>query len=274
MLQQLEGRVAVVTGAGSGIGAALCRRMGAEGMTVVAADIDVDAARTTAGAIGGHAVAVDVADPAAVAALADWSFETCGRVDLLCNNAGVFQSGRAWEPSLGDWGWTLGVNLMGAVHGISSFLPRMIAQGTDGHVVNTSSVAALVSGPFTAPYIVSKAAVFSLTECLAHDLAAIGSKIGASVLVPSAIDTGIARSARVRPERYGVDETETGPMVLGFLASTTQAGLPPDEVAGPVLDAVRSGEFLIPTRPSYADQLENRFTRLAGRQLPGDVLVD
>ena len=274
MLQQLAGRVAVVTGAGSGIGAALCRRMAAEGMTVVAADIDLDAARTTAGPISGHAVPVDVADPASVAALADRSFELCGQVDLLCNNAGVFQSGRVWEPSLGDWDWTLGVNLMGAVHAISSFLPRMIDQGTDGHVVNTLSVAALVSGPLTAPYIVSKAAVFSLTECLAHDLASIGSRIGASVLVPSAIDTGIARSARVRQERYGVDETESGPMVLGFLASATRAGLPPDEVAGPVLDAVRSGEFLIPTKPSYANQLENRYARLVARQLPGDVVVD
>jgi len=248
--------------------------MGAEGMTVVAADIDVDAARATAEAVGGHAVAVDVSDPASVAALADQSFETCGQVDLLCNNAGVFQSGRAWEPSSGDWDWSLGVNVMGVVHGLSSFLPRMIEQGTDGHVVNTSSVAALVSGPLTAPYIVSKAAVFSLTECLAHDLAAIGSRIGASVLVPSAIDTAIARSARARPERYGIDETETGPMVLGFLARTTEAGMSPDEVAGPVLDAVQSGEFLIPTRPSYALQLENRYQRLVERRLPGDVVVD
>ncbi|HEV3266744.1 MAG TPA: SDR family NAD(P)-dependent oxidoreductase [Acidimicrobiales bacterium] len=274
MLQQLTGRVAVVTGAGSGIGAALCRRMGAEGMTVVAADIDGDAARVTAESIGGHPVQVDVSDASSVRALADESFSRFGQVDLLCNNAGVFQSGRAWEPSLDDWNWSLGVNLMGVVHGLSSFLPRMIDQGTDGHVVNTSSVAALVSGPLTAPYIVSKAAVFSLTECLAHDLASIGSGIGASVLVPSAVDTGIARSARVRPARFGVDETETGPMVLGFLAGATHAGMPADDVAGPVLDAVRSGEFLIPTKPSYADQLENRYTRLVERRLPGDVVVD
>jgi NAD(P)-dependent dehydrogenase (short-subunit alcohol dehydrogenase family) len=274
MLQELTGRVAVVTGAGSGIGAALCRRMGAEGMTVVAADIDLDTARTTAESTGGHPVEVDVSDPASVLALADESFRMFGQVDLLCNNAGVFQSGRAWEPSSNDWGWSLGVNLMGVVHGLSSFLPRMIAQGTDGHVVNTSSVAALVSGPLTAPYIVSKAAVFSLSECLAHDLASIGSRIGASVLVPSAVDTSIARSARVRPDRFGIDETETGPMVLGFLAGATEAGIQPDDVAGPVLDAVRSGEFLIPTKPSYAAQLENRYTRLVERRLPGDVVVD
>ena len=140
MLQELTGRVAVVTGAGSGIGAALCRRMGAEGMTVVAADIDGDAGATTAESIGGHPVQVDVSDADSVQALADQAFNRFGQVDLLCNNAGVFQSGRAWEASLDDWSWSLGVNLMGVVHGLSSFLPRMIAQGTDGHVVNTASV--------------------------------------------------------------------------------------------------------------------------------------
>jgi NAD(P)-dependent dehydrogenase (short-subunit alcohol dehydrogenase family) len=243
-------------------------------MTVVAADIDGDSARATADSIGGHALQVDVSDAASVQALADESFSRFHQVDLLCNNAGVFQSGRAWEPSPGDWDWTLGVNLMGVVNALSSFLPSMIAQGSDGHVVNTSSVAALVSGPLTAPYIVSKAAVFALTECLAHDLASIGSTIGASVLVPSAVDTEIAQSARVRPDRFGTDETETGPMVRGFLAGATQAGIHPDAVAGPVLDAVRSGEFLIPTKPSYATQLENRFTRLMERRLPGDVAVD
>ncbi|HEY5011902.1 MAG TPA: SDR family NAD(P)-dependent oxidoreductase [Acidimicrobiia bacterium] len=274
MLRELTGKVAVVTGAGSGIGAAMCRRFVAEGMAVIAADIDRRAAEATAAGIGAHAVYVDVSDPTSVAALADEAFKIFGHVDLLCNNAGVFQSGQAWEPALDDWNWALGVNLMGAIHGISSFVPRMIAQDTDGHVVNTSSVAALVSGPFTAPYIVSKAAVFSLTECLAHDLRAAKSKIGASVLIPSAIDTEIARTARVRPERFGVDETPSGPMVVDFLASLTATGMNPDDVVGPVLDAVRSGEFLIPTKPSYADQLEQRFDRLAARQLPTNTSVD
>jgi len=274
MIQDFKDRVAVVTGAGGGIGAALCRGMATERMSVVAADIDLEAARATADSVGGHAVAVDVSDPTSVADLADESFDTFGHVDLLCNNAGVFQGGRAWEASPDDWNWALSVNLMGVVHGISSFVPRMIAQDTDGHIVNTASVAALVSGPLSSPYVVSKAAVFSLTECLAHDLASVGSKVGASVLVPSAVDTGIARSGRVRPERFGADRTESGPMVIEFLASMTAKGMAPDEVVGPVLDAVRSGEFLIPTRPSYADQLENRYTRLMARHLPGDVVVD
>lgn len=274
MLSNLNDRVAVVTGAGSGIGAAMCRRFASEGMSVVAADIDASKARAIAKACGARAVQVDVADAASVAALADEAFDVFGAVDLLCNNAGVFQGGLTWERSLGDWEWSLGVNLMGIVHAITSFVPRMIAQDTDGHIVNTSSVAALVSGPISAPYIVSKSAVFTLTECLAHDLAFVGAKIGASVLIPSAIDTEIALSARVRDERYGEDATESGRVVLEFLASTTATGLKPDAVVDPVLEAIRSGTFLIPTKPSYADQLRNRCDRLVERRLPGDVTVD
>jgi NAD(P)-dependent dehydrogenase (short-subunit alcohol dehydrogenase family) len=274
MLQSLTGKVAVVTGAGSGIGAAMCRRFSAECMTIIAGDIDLDAARTTALPLSAHAIQVDVSDPASVTAFADASFDIGGQVDLLCNNAGVFQSGRTWEPSLVDWNWALGVNLMGIVHGIASFVPRMMAQETDGHVVNTASVAAIVSGPLSAPYVVSKAAAFSLTECLAHDLADVGSRIGASVLMPSAIDTGISRTARVRPERFGLDETPSRSMVTDFLADMTASGLHPDEVLEPVLDAVRTGTFLIPTKPSYVDQLRNRFEGLSARRLPGDVVVD
>jgi NAD(P)-dependent dehydrogenase (short-subunit alcohol dehydrogenase family) len=275
MLSQLEGRVAVVTGAGSGIGAALCRRLSAEGMRVVAGDIDADAVAATAATLErGRGVPVDVADADSVRGFAEEAFEAFGRVDLLCNNAGVFQGGLSWERSEGDWDWVLGVNLYGIVHGISSFVPRMIAQGTDGHVVNTASVASFVSGPFSSPYIVSKSAALALSECLAHDLAAVESRIGVSVLVPSAIDTGIARTARVRPDRYGTDATADGALTVEFLEATTSAGLTPDEVTGPVVDAIQHGTFLIPTRPSYADQLRSRFDALAERQLPPMPPVD
>jgi NAD(P)-dependent dehydrogenase (short-subunit alcohol dehydrogenase family) len=274
MLQELVDRVAVVTGAASGIGAALCRGLAAEGMRVVAADIDDDGARATAEATGALAVRVDVSDASSVAALADRAFDAFGQVDLLCNNAGVFQGGRTWELAPADWDWTLGVNVMGIVHGINAFVPRMIDQGTDGHVVNTASVAAIVSGPLSAPYVVSKAAAFTLSECLAHDLRSVGSRIGASVLVPSAVDTGIARTAAVRPERYGVDRTATGPAVSAILADMVAAGLHPDEVVGPVLDAVRNGTFVIATRPSYDAQVAGRFRALAARELPADLTVD
>lgn len=275
MLTELAGRVAVVTGAGSGIGAALCRRFSSEAMRVVAADIDGDAARFTAGELSdARAIQVDVANAASVAAFADEAFDAFGHIDVLCNNAGVFQGGLSWERSHGDWDWVLGVNLYGIIHAIASFVPRMIAQGTEGHIVNTSSVAALVSGPSSSPYVVSKAAAFTLTECLAHDLVSVRSKVGVSVLVPSAIDTGIAGSARVRPDRYGSDTTGDGRATLDFLKGVTAAGISADEVVGRVLDAIRSGEFLIPTKPSYAEQLHNRYERLVERRLPGYVLVD
>jgi short-subunit dehydrogenase len=121
---------------------------------------------------------------------------------------------------------------------------------------------------------VSKSAALALSECLAHDLIAVGSQIGVSVLVPSAIDTGIAHTARVRPDRYGTDPTPDGALTVEFLQATTAAGLAPDEVAGPVVDAIRSGTFLVPTRPSYADQLRSRFDALLERQLPPMPTVD
>ncbi len=276
MLTDLEGKVAVVTGAASGIGAALAAGFAAEGMRVIASDIDLSGAQATASKIGdaAHAVRVDVADPASVAALADESFKRFGQVDVLFNNAGVFQGGLAWERSLEDWRWTFDVNVFGIIHAIKSFVPRMIAQGTDGHIVNTASVAAFVAGPTSGPYVVSKCAAFSLSESLALDLQAVGSKIGASVLTPSTIDTGIAQTARVRPEAYGRDETPDGKVVAEHLQKQLNTGIPATDVIAPVLAGIRSGEFLIPTKPSYAAQIRNRYEALLDRRLPGMTEVD
>jgi NAD(P)-dependent dehydrogenase (short-subunit alcohol dehydrogenase family) len=279
MMKDFQDKVAVVTGAASGIGAALVQGCAAQGMRVVAADIDVEGANKTIAALGvddGRALAVevDVAVPESVSELADRSFGAFGQVDLLFNNAGVFQGGFAWERSLEDWDWILGVNVYGIIHGIRSFVPRMIAQGTEGHVVNTASVAAFVGGPTSGPYVVSKCAAFSLSESLAYDLGAVGSKIGASVLTPSTFDTGIAHTARVRPERYGVDETADGKGVVGVLSSQIETGRPPSEIVEPVLEAIREDTFLIPTMPSYRAQLENRFEALLDRRLPGLTAVD
>lgn len=276
MLKELNGRVAVVTGAGGGIGAALAEGFAAEGMKVVVADIDAAGAGETATRIGEEALAisVDVADPDSVEAMADAAYDRFGQVDLLVNNAGVFQGGLAWERSLEDWQWTLGVNVMGIVHGIRSFVPKMIAQGTDGHVVNTASVAAFVAGPTSGPYVVSKCAAFSLSECLALDLQATGSRIGCSVLTPSSIRTGIAQTARVRPASLGTDATPDGKVVAEHLQKQIDTGIDPTEVLAPVLEGIRTGEFLIPTKPSYAAQLRNRYEALLERRLPGPTEVD
>ena len=276
MIANLDGKVAVVTGAAHGIGRALALGFAAEGMRVAAVDIDEAGAQATAALIGSGAVArrVDVADAEAVDALADDCFAEFGQVDLLVNNAGVFQGGLCWERSMADWQWAFGVNAYGIIHGQRSFLPRMIAQNTEGHVLNTASVAAFVSAPFSGPYVVSKCAALSLTECLAHDLAVVGAKIGASALVPSAFDTTIAHSSAVRPARFGVDSTEDGQGTAAALAQIVSQGMSPDEAVAPVIDGIRSGTFLIPTRGSYAEQLRHRYEALRARELPALTEVD
>ncbi len=276
MLSNFSGKVAVVAGSASGIGAALVEGLAREGMRVVAADIDLKGAGATAQRAGETArpAHVDVADAGSVSALADWVFEDYGQVDLLINNAGVFQGGLAWERSLADWEWALGVNLYGIIHAIRSFVPRMIEQDSEGHIVNTASVAAFVAGPFSSPYVVSKCGALSISECLALDLAAVGSKIGASVLTPSAINTDIAHTARVRSPVYGSDDTPDGKMSVEALASMTAAGIAPSEVVQPVIDAIRAGTFLIPTKPSYENQIRSRADALIARKLPSLVAVD
>jgi NAD(P)-dependent dehydrogenase (short-subunit alcohol dehydrogenase family) len=275
-VDSFAGRVAVVTGAGSGIGAALARGFAAEGASVVVADIDEAAARTVADDIASRAtaVAVDVTDPSSVDRLAEQVYAEHGRVDVLVNNAGVFQGGLMWQRSPEDWRWTFDVNVFGIVNGVRSFVPRMLEAGSDGHIVNTASVAAFVAGAASGPYVTSKAAALSVSECLALDLAAVGSSIGVSVLTPSAFDTGIARTAAVRPEVYGSDDSEDARMVADGLAAMTAQGLAPDEVVAPVIAGIRERRFLIPTRPSYEAQIRNRFEALLRRELPGPVLVD
>src|SRR6266480_5265809 len=189
-MEQFEGRVGVVTGAGSGIGRALARRAAGEGMRVVIADVEVNALEEAAAEVetAGAEVVVaptDVSRPEQVDALAGLAYERFGAVHLLCNNAGVFQGGITWQRELGDWEWVLGVNLWAVLHGVRAFVPRMLDGSEEGYIVNTSSVAGLITGAYSAPYITSKFAVLALTECLAHDLQAQGAPIGVSVLVRS-----------------------------------------------------------------------------------------
>jgi NAD(P)-dependent dehydrogenase (short-subunit alcohol dehydrogenase family) len=275
-VESFADRVAVITGAGSGIGAALAHGFAAEGAVVVAVDIDNHAAARTASAIGNGArsFGVDVADPDAVARLADEVFAEFSRVDVLVNNAGVFQGGLMWERSPADFQWSFDVNVFGIVNAVRSFVPRMLAAGSDGHIVNTASVAAFVAGAASSPYVASKSAAFSLTECLAHDLRTVGSAIGVSVLTPSAFATNIAATASVRPDSYGADESADGKATADALAAMTAQGLAPEAVVPHVLDGIRQRRFLIATRPSYESQLSNRFEALRACQLPGYTLVD
>ena len=246
-MDDFNGKVAVITGAGSGIGRALVQGFVDEGATVVGADIDLDAAAETATAAGpnAHAAQVDVADPDSVLALADSCFAEHGQVDVLINNAGVFQGGLMWERSFDDFRWSMDVNVFGILHAVKAFVPRMIAQDTEGHIVNTASVAAYVAGASSSPYIVSKSAAFSVSECLALDLAAVGSKIKASVLTPGSTNTNIAHTAKVRQGRYGSDDSPDGAATRDSLAAFTGIGVDPSQVCRCAFRAAAT-----PPRPS------------------------
>ena len=259
-----------MTGAGSGIGRALVRRFAGEQMRVVAADIEAGAlAETVAGLAGASTFVADVANFDDVDAMAEHAYETFGAADVLCNNAGVFAGGLMWERPPSDFDWTLGVNLWGILNGIRAFVPRMLKAGTPAHIVNTVSMAGVCTNAFSGPYTVSKFAAQAATECLAHDLRAIGAPIKVSAVVPAAVDTRIATSGRNRPESLAAARSEDAQFVEQALTDlTTTHGAPPDDVAALILDAIRTEQFLVPTKPSYAKQLRDRFDALVERDLP------
>jgi NAD(P)-dependent dehydrogenase (short-subunit alcohol dehydrogenase family) len=274
-VEQFDGRVAVVTGAGSGIGRALAVHAAGEGMRVVIADVEVAALEETAAAVetAGAEVVVaptDVSRPEQVDALAGLTYERFGAAHLLCNNAGVFQAGITWQRELADWEWVLNVNLWGVLHGIRAFVPRMLDAGEEGYIVNTSSVAGLITGAYTAPYITSKFAVLALTECLAHDLRAQGAQIGVSVLVPGVVDTRIAYSTRNRPDEPPSEaQAPDHHLVEQALRDLTEkSGRPPEDVARLVFDAVRSGRFFITTSDATAGMLRERFDAVVAGEFP------
>jgi NAD(P)-dependent dehydrogenase (short-subunit alcohol dehydrogenase family) len=273
------GRVAVVTGAASGIGRALAEELAASGSAVVVADLDAAEAEMVATGIrtsGGEAVAVavDVADAAAVDALAATTLERFGRVDVLCNNAGVSTFNLLRDQTLEDWKWVVGVNFWGVVHGIRSFLPIMRDQGTPAHIVNTASIAGLVSGvAFIGPYSATKVAVVSISETLAQELAIEESAIGVSVLCPSSVDTKVMESERGRPAELGVEHrTEMAESVRLMIRDgfTGPTGLTPAQVATRVLTAIRNREFWIITHDDLLATVQTRFDGiLAGFPSPG-----
>ena len=275
-MRDLEGKTAVVTGAASGIGRSLARRWAAEGMHVVLADVEDQALLTAVGELGGDVIGmrVDVTSFDDVEALASTAFSTFGAVDVLCNNAGVFQGGLLWECSDADFEWTLGVNLWGILHGVRAFVPRMVAAGTEGHVVNTISMAGLATTPFSGPYDVSKFAAMAATECLAHDLATVGAPIKVSAVCPGLVDTAIGSSRRNRPAMLATEQSEGAAFVERALADGTAGGMSPDEVADLVVEAVLEERFLVPTRPSYAQQLTNRCEDLVARRAPRSPTFD
>jgi NAD(P)-dependent dehydrogenase (short-subunit alcohol dehydrogenase family) len=247
---ELRGRTAVVTGAASGIGRALARHAAASGMRVVLADVEAAPLSEAARELekqGAQALAVvtDVSRPADLEALAARAEEAFGAVHLVCNNAGVFAGGLSWEAALSDYEWVFGVNVWGVLHGLRTFVPRLLAQG-EGHVLITASMAALTATPFAAPYVMSKHAVLALAESLHLELRARSAPVGVSVVCPEMIRTGIGDSRRNQPARGESDGTSPErELVEGALRAGCATGLDPDVIALRALEAVREGRFYV-----------------------------
>lgn len=253
-----EGQVAVVTGAASGIGAGLARHCLRLGMIVYATDVDGPGLATLRADVGEKGAAlttslVDVSDESAVEQLAETVFADHGRVNLLFNNAGVLVDGKSWERKSADWRWLLDVNVMGVVHGIRSFVPRMLQQGEEGRIINTSSIGGLLGGgAFMAPYQGTKHMVTAISESLYQELAQEPAPVSASVLCPAEVATGIWESDRLRPKaQRNVLASQAEQASHDMIARGVAAGLKVDEFAERVFAGIDAGNFWLLPQPEF-----------------------
>lgn len=252
-MEHLAGKVAVITGAASGIGYALAQRLGDAGMHLMLADIEPDTLGDAAATLRGHGFDVssfvcDVSKAESVDALATATMEAYEAVHVVCNNAGVGTGGPMADVTLAEWDWVLGVNLWGVIHGVRSFLPLLRANGEPGHIVNTSSVAGLFSAPFMGPYNVSKFGVVSLSETLFHELQLSGDPIGVSVLCPAWVRTRIHESHRNRPAAAG-GPAAADEGIHSIIGDLIAGGIDPQAAAEAVVDAIVNNRFYILTHP-------------------------
>ena len=279
-MQTLEGKVAVVTGAASGIGLGMTEAFASRGMKVMMADVEEAALAREADRLTRMNLEVapqltDVASFEAVEALADASERRFGKVHVLCNNAGVSGGGGAgprpiWEQTEKDWDWVMGVNFWGVVHGLRAFVPRMLAHGEEGHIVNTSSILGLTTGAGSI-YGVSKHAVARLTEGLYRDLATAEAKIGVTLLCPGMIATNIITSARNRPQALK-DAAEPTAEARAAVAAMDQRfktqGMAPREVGEKVAQAILDDQFYLLTHPDNMAGVQRRFDDIAHLRAP------
>ena len=246
------GKVAVITGAASGIGSGLARMALERGMRVVLSDIDVGALETFAATLDGEVTTtvVDVRDPTSVEALADHAYGVFGQVDLLFNNAGVLIGGKSWEVPADKWAWQLEVNVLGVVHGIAAFVPRMIAAGRPARVVNTGSMASFIASPYMGPYSASKFAVLAISETLALELQAEQAPVSVSVVCPGPVQTAIFR------ETVDMKADTLSDKTVGMMRDiTVNQGITPDELAWRTFAGIDDDQFWIIPQPDPLDAL-------------------
>lgn len=275
-MQELTGKVAVITGGAGGIGLAMARRFAAEGMRVVLADIDEVSLRSAEAnlAEGGAEVLAVVCDTSLegdLYALAAATAERFGGAHVLCNNAGVVGRGDAWRGPMSAWEWVIGVNLYGVIHGIRAFLPIMEDQG-EGHIVNTASMAGLVAMPGSAPYNVTKTGVVALSEGLYLELLATGSPVRVSALCPGFVKTNLLDGQRWA-DRFGDDpgapQSPMGQIIDVVLRQGLEDGIEPDDVAEQVVRAIQAEQFWILTHPESRQHGLERMQRAARQENPG-----
>jgi NAD(P)-dependent dehydrogenase (short-subunit alcohol dehydrogenase family) len=266
-VKEFQGKVAVVTGGASGIGRALAEHAAQLGMKIVLADIEEGALQQArqaleAGSAQVLAVKTDVSKAEEVEALAHKTLEHFGAVHLLFNNAGVGAGATIWDSTLADWQWVLGVNLWGVIHGVHTFVPLMLKQGVEAHIVNTASIAGLISGPGLGIYKVTKFGVVTLSETLYSELTLTGAPIKVSVLCPGWVKTRVMESERNRPAALQNAAQEplnpAGEAILQMVHQAVETGMAPSQVAEAVFQAIREEKFYILTHPHFKAAVESR----------------
>ena len=272
-MNELPGKVAAVTGAASGLGRAMALAFASEGMHVALADVDESGLAQTRALLASYptktfSMRVDVSKATEVEAFAGRCVDELGGIHLVCNNAGVALSGAAWEASEAEWQWLLGVNLWGVVHGVRAFAPRLIEQD-EGHIVNTASVAGLISPPGMGAYSVSKHAVVALSESLHHDLAERGSRVGVSVLCPAYVPTGIADSRFSEPVKKSKERLAKEAALRKAVAAGKRSA---DDVARAVVAAVKENRFYVLTHPAIKGAVRARMEDVLEERAPRDPL--
>jgi NAD(P)-dependent dehydrogenase (short-subunit alcohol dehydrogenase family) len=275
-MKEFKGKVAVITGAASGIGRGIAERCVGAGMKVVLADVDeakLAEAETDLKTAGGSVLAIrtDVSKRSDVELLARRAFDAFGQVHLLFNNAGVGAGWTPWEATWNDWEWVIGVNLWGVIHGVKVFTPLMMAQNSECHIINTSSTAGLIAGGGSAPYSVTKHAVVALSESLYLALQQRNSLVKVSVLCPGLVRTDIANAERHRPAELRNEPVTLTPELQAGLAvfkAAIEASMPPLQVADAVFDAIEKEQFYILPHPEWTEAVQLRTEKLLRLENP------